>query len=216
MHLPAPQREDRLDVLHATIAQHPLGALVTHSNAGITAEHIPFIMHSEISANGTLRGHVGINNPLVEHMNVSPESVELNTLVIFQGPQAYISPSWYPSKVEHGKVVPTWNYVLVHAYGNLQLIEDELWLMEHLEALTFSQESQRAIPWKPSDAPEKFMQRQLKGIVGVEVEVDRFEGKWKVSQNKNAADAMGVVTGLKAAGTEELSAMAALVEDRQP
>lgn len=206
MHTPAQLKEDRLEVLHSLIVRNPFGALVTCNDNGPTAEHIPFVLHGELSENGTLRGHVSRHNPVALHV-----SNKLDTLVIFQGPHSYITPSWYPSKAAHGKVVPTWNYVLVHAYGKLNIIQDELWLMEHLESLTLTQEKELTTPWKPSDAPEKFLNQQLKGIVGVELIIDRFEGKWKISQNKGAADKAGVVAGLQSTGTDDAVAMANLV-----
>jgi len=199
-------KEDRLSVLHSLIAQHPFGAMVTCGEDGPTADHIPFVMHSDVSTNGTLRGHVAIRNPIVEAASTEP-----GTLVIFQGPHTYISPSWYASKAEHGKVVPTWNYALVHAYGKLTITHDENWLREHLASLTSSHEANQRVPWKPTDAPAKFLGQQIKGIVGVEIEIDRFQGKWKISQNKNAADRSGVIAGLREVASEDAIAMADLV-----
>ena len=202
-------KEDRIEVLHTLIRQHPFGAMVTCGEDGPTAEHIPFVLHSEGSTNGTLRGHVAKQNPIVDQV-----SIELNTLIIFQGPQTYITPSWYASKAEHGKVVPTWNYALVHAYGKLTVTHDEAWLREHLDSLTSSQEASQAAPWKPDDAPAKFIGQQIKGIVGVEIKIDRFQGKWKVSQNKGLADKNGIVEGLRAVATDDATAMADLVQER--
>lgn len=210
MYTPSQLREERLPVLHSLITEHPFGALVTCGEQGPTAEHIPFVLHSDESDNGTLRGHVGRHNPLAQQINDG-----VPTLVIFQGPQTYITPTWYPSKAEHGKVVPTWNYALVHAYGKLSFVHDEIWLREHLESLTLSQEADQRIPWKPDDAPATFLNRQITGIVGVEIKIDRFEGKWKVSQNKGPSDRNGVVDGLRAVDTDETNAMAKLVEGGQ-
>ena len=207
MFVPPPMKEDRLDVLHSLIKQHPFGAIVTCGEDGPTADHIPFVIHSELSAHGTLRGHVAIRNPIVEAASVEP-----NALVIFQGPHTYISPSWYASKAEHGKVVPTWNYAIVHAYGKLTIMRDETWLRKHLALLTLSHEADMPEPWKPDDAPAKFLGQQIKGIVGVEIEIDRFQGKWKISQNKNATDKSGVVAGLRKIATEDAVAMADLVQ----
>lgn len=206
MYTPPLLKEDRQDVLHSLISKNPFAALVTFNENGPCADHIPFVLHPELSVKGTLRGHVSKHNPVAQYVSENPD-----TLVIFQGPHAYITPSWYASKAEHGKVVPTWNYILVHAYGKLEIIRDEVWLMEHLKSLTLSHEKGLKKPWKPADAPEKFIHQQLKGIVGVELKIDRFEGKWKVSQNKNAADKAGVVSGLQALGTEDAVAMAELV-----
>ncbi|MEE9334210.1 MAG: FMN-binding negative transcriptional regulator [Granulosicoccaceae bacterium] len=208
MFIPPPMKEDRLDVLHSLIDQHPFGAVVTCGADGPTAEHIPFVVHSELTTNGTLRGHVAIRNPIVEAASAEP-----NTLVIFQGPHTYISPSWYASKAEHGKVVPTWNYAIVHAYGKLTVTHDETWLREHLASLTLAHEANQPIPWKPEDAPAKFLGQQIKGIVGIEIKIDRFQGKWKISQNKNAADKSGVVAGLREVASENATAMADLVQE---
>lgn len=206
MYTPALLKEERLEVLHSLIAKNPFGAIVTCTSNGPSADHIPLVLHSDLSANGTLRGHVAKNNPLAEYSNSA-----VDTLVIFQGPHTYITPSWYPSKAEHGKVVPTWNYVLVHAYGKLVLNHDKDWLMQHLESLTLLHEANREIPWKPKDAPEKYLSQQLSGIVGVELIIDRFQGKWKISQNKGATDKLGVVEGLRSEATEHAIAMADLV-----
>ncbi len=207
MFVPPPMKEDRLDVLHALIKQHSFGAIVTCSEDGPVADHIPLLLHGELSTNGTLRGHVAIQNPLVKAASVEPSA-----LVIFQGAHSYISPSWYASKAEHGKVVPTWNYALVHAYGKLTITHDEAWLRSHLASLTLSHEANMPEPWKPDDAPAKFLSQQIKGIVGIEIEIDRFQGKWKISQNKNATDKSGVVEGLQEVATEDAIAMADLVK----
>ncbi len=209
MFVPPPMKEERLEVLHSLIKQHPFGAMVTCGVDGPTADHIPFVLHSDLSTNGTLRGHVAIRNPIVEAASAKP-----STLLIFQGPHTYITPSWYASKAEHGKVVPTWNYALVHAYGKLTITHDENWLREHLASLTLTHEANQATPWKPEDAPAKFLAQQLKGIVGIEIKIDRFQGKWKISQNKNAADKKGVIAGLQELASEDATAMAELVRQR--
>lgn len=209
MHCPIHFKEDREAVLHALIRQYPLGAMVTHGVSGISAEHIPFVLHEEGPGKAVLRGHVARSNPVGNE-----GSVGLDSLVIFQGPQIYITPSWYPSKTEHGKVVPTWNYVLVHAHGKVRLMHDEEWLKRHLKALTFSQESTQPNPWEPADAPLKFLNTQIKGIIGVEIEIDRLQGKWKVSQNKSVEDRAGVINGLRSLATDGANAMADVARRR--
>jgi transcriptional regulator len=204
---PAHFREERLEVLHALIRAHPLGALVTAGPDGLAANHVPFLVDSS-SGLGTLRCHLARANPQWRGL-ASAEQV----LVIFQGTERYITPSWYATKRENGKVVPTWNYVVVHAYGRPRTIEDPEWLRRHVGELTTVNEGGRAEPWQVSDAPDDFVDSLLKAIVGVEIEISRLEGKWKVSQNRPEADRRGVVDGLLAEGDEPAAQMAALVND---
>jgi transcriptional regulator len=138
----------------------------------------------------------------------------VEALAIFAGPQHYISPTWYPEKQETGRVVPTWNYVVVHAYGHLKVIEDGAWLMAHLESLVKDHEEGLPVPWRIGDAPASYIASQVKGIVGLEMVIERLEGKWKVSQNRSEADRSGVARGLAELNTEESLAMKALVERR--
>jgi transcriptional regulator len=206
MYQPAHFREDRLEVQHALIRSHPLGLLVTAGPAGLMANPIPFLIYPDGSEFGTLRAHVARGNPQWREL----AAVE-DCLVVFQGPHSYVSPSWYATKQETGKVVPTWNYVTVHAWGAPRVIEDAIWLRRQLDDLTGSQENHRAPPWAVGDAPEPFIASQMKGIVGVEIPVSRIEGKWKVSQNRAQADRAGVEAGLAGEGD---TAMAALVKER--
>jgi transcriptional regulator len=205
MYQPAHFREDRIEVQHDLIRRHPLGLLVTAGPGGLTANQIPFLIYSEEGELGTLRAHLARGNPQWRELS----QVE-DCLAVFQGPQIYITPSWYATKRQTGKVVPTWNYVTVHAWGRPRVVEDTAWLRRQLDDLTASQEQRRAPPWAVSDAPEPFIASQMKGIIGVEIPVARIEGKWKVSQNRPEADRAGVVSGL--AG--EAEAMAALVKNR--
>lgn len=206
MYQPPHFREDRLDVQHALIRSHPLGLLVTAGPGGLMANPLPFLIYSDGSDLGILRAHVARGNPQWRELGAVEEC-----LVVFQGPHSYISPSWYATKQETGKVVPTWNYVTVHAWGRPRAVEDAGWLRRQLDDLTASQESRRVPPWAPADAPEPFIASQMKGIVGVEIPVARIEGKWKVSQNRPEADRAGVVAGLTA---ENDGAMATLVKER--
>ena len=206
MYQPPHFREDRIEVQHDLIRRHPLGLLVTAGPGGLMANHVPFLIYAAESELGVLRAHVARGNPQWRELS----SVE-DCLVVFQGPHSYVTPSWYATKQETGKVVPTWNYITVHAWGRPRAIEDTAWLRRQIGDLTASQESRRAPPWAVDDAPEAFIASQMKGIVGVEIPVARIEGKWKVSQNRPEADRAGVVSGLAAEGED---AMAALVKER--
>jgi transcriptional regulator len=158
---------------------------------------------------GQLRGHISRANTQWRDYTPSVEA-----LAIFSGPQHYITPAWYPEKQETGKVVPTWNYVVVHAYGYLQVIEDGEWLMAHLKSLTKTHEADFAIPWQVEDAPADYIASMAKGIVGLEMAIERLEGKWKVSQNRSERDRDGVAKGLAELNTTESLAMKTLVEER--
>jgi len=204
MYRPAFFREDRIDILYGLIRAHPFAQLVTVGAQGLEANPLPMLIDPEASPNGTLRGHLARGNGQVAALREGAEA-----LVIFQGPQAYISPAWYPGKAEHGKVVPTWNYVAVHAWGKPKVIDDPAWLRRLVGDLTDRHEHGRPNPWSVDDAPEDFIAAQLKAIVGIEIPIDRIEGKWKVSQNRSEPDRRGVVEGLRAAGDE---VMAGLVE----
>lgn len=193
MYLPKHFAEKRPEVLHGFIRSSPFGTLITMTAHGLEASHIPFVFKPDPAPFGTLQGHLARAN---SQWKVSTPDVE--ALVIFNGPDAYITPSWYPTKRDTGKAVPTWNYVVVHAYGKLQVIEDEDWLKTHVEELTNQHEQGRDEPWKVSDAPADYTARLLKGFVGVQIELTRLEGKWKLGQNRSEADRQGVFEGLKA------------------
>jgi transcriptional regulator len=200
--------EDRLPVLHELIRAHPLATLVTVTPEGLVANHIPMEVGPGDSAFGTLRGHVSRANPLWRTATGGA------ALAIFQGPQGYVSPAWYPAKAEHGRVVPTWNYAVVHAHGSLRAIDDPAWLRAFVERLTDAHEERRPAPWHVSDAPEEYIERQLQGIVGLEMEIVRLEGKWKMSQNRSAEDRAGIVQGLRHAGDAAGHALADVVAER--
>ena len=206
---PSYHREDRLEVQHGLIRAHPLGALVTLGEAGLVANHIPFVLDAGAGALGTLRAHIAKANDQWRSF-----SREVEALVIFQGPQSYITPSWYATKRETGKVVPTWNYAVVHAYGPIRVVEDGGWLRDQIERVTALQEAARAEPWAVSDAPGSFIDAMTKAIAGIEIEITRLEGKWKVSQNRTAADRQGVAEGLRSEHIEasDSASMAQLVE----
>jgi transcriptional regulator len=206
MYQPPHHREDRLEVQHALMRAHPLGALVTYGAGGLSANLVPFILDAAASPLGTLKAHIARANPQWRDFDPTVE-----VLVIFQGAESYITPSWYATKREHGRVVPTWNYATVQARGTMRAIEDRVWLAEQIAALTAQNEGMREEPWSMSDAPEAFIAAQIKGVVGLEIPISHIEGKWKVSQNRPAADREGVIAGLLEAGEADSDAMAELV-----
>ena len=196
MYLPKHFEETRPEALHELIRAHPLGMLVTLNTAGLQANAVPFILDPDPAGGpGILRAHVARANPLWRETRSDVEA-----LVVFQGPQAYISPGWYPSKAEHGKVVPTWNYVTVQARGTLRAIDDADWLRAFVTRLTTRHEAVQARPWAVTDAPAEYIDTMLRAIVGIEIPLTALTGKWKVSQNRPAADRAGVVAGLNAVG----------------
>lgn len=209
MYQPPHFREDRLEVQHALIKAHPLGLLITNGNAGMIANPLPFALDGSASSLGTLRAHLSKANPQWKDFDPAQEA-----LVVFQGVETYITPSWYETKREHGKVVPTWNYAIVQAYGRMRIMDDPDWLLRQITMMTDAQEGTRAEPWSVADAPSDFLAGQLKGIVGVEIEITRIEGKWKVSQNRSDADRRGVAEGLRVAGDGTAHLMAELVDNR--
>lgn len=215
MYLPAQFEEKRVDVLQQLIGAHPFGTLVTLDAEGLNANHIPFeIEHGSSLAPapfGILRAHVSRGNPVWRDF-----SPEVPALAIFQGAHTYVTPSWYQTRQETGKAVPTWNYMVVHAYGRLRIIEDAAWLRAHVNRLTNRQEAAFATPWKVADAPPAFIEQQLTGIVGLEIPITRLIGKWKVNQNRSAADRDGVVRALRARGDAEALAMADAVAQKAP
>jgi transcriptional regulator len=213
MYIPNSFAESDLPTLHAFIEAHPLAALVTSSPTdGLFATHLPLVLDRAASPLGTLVGHVARANPHARYALAGP----LQALVIITGPEAYITPEWYASKRETGRVVPTWNYVAVHASGTLRVQDDPSALRRHLESLTRQHEANRPRPWHVSDAPADFIDQQMKAIVGIEIRIDRLEGKWKMSQNRTAADVDGVIGGLEASGTMREQAVAAVVRARRP
>ena len=193
MYLPAHFAESRPEVLATLVRSHPFGLLVTQSgDGGVDANSIPFVLDPGSPGTlGVLRGHVARANPLWQTARG-----DVDSLVVFQGPQGYVSPAWYPSKAEHGKVVPTWNYVMVQARGKLRAIDDADWLRGFVTRLTERHEGGRPTPWAVDDAPADFIETMLGAIVGIEITLTSLTGKWKVSQNRPAADRAGVVAGL--------------------
>ena len=208
MYQPPHFREARLDVLHALIASHPLGLLITAGPGGLQANNVPFLIDAKASGHGTLRAHLARANPQAQELAAVTEC-----LVVFQGPQHYISPSLYATKQETGKVVPTWNYITVQAYGVPRVVDDAGWLRQQIDDLTRHQERAREAPWHVADAPESFIAAQVKGIIGIEIPIARLDGKWKVSQSRPAVDQQGVASGLRGLGADA-DAMAEAVTAR--
>lgn len=208
MYIPKQFEEPRVEVMHALVRAYPLATLVTHSSSGLNANHIPLHLSESPPPYGTLQGHIARANPLFGEI-----ARGIETLAIFHGPNSYITPSWYATKKETGKVVPTWNYAAVHAYGVLRVVDNAPWLRAQLDALTDHKEASLAEPWAVTDAPADHIERIMAAIVGVEMVITKVLGKWKVSQNQPTRNQVGVISGLKASGVPESEAMAALVEE---
>jgi transcriptional regulator len=200
VYLPKHFEQPDRDALVALMRERPLATLVIATPDGPTADLIPLDYVADASEHGLLRGHVARANPLWRHAGV-------DMLAVFTGPEAYVSPGWYPSKREHGKVVPTWNYTMVQARGCLRVVDDAPWLRALVGHLTETHEAAQAKPWSVADAPEDYVQQMLRAIVGIEIPLTSLVGKWKTSQNRSAADREGVVHAL----AERAAAMAALV-----
>ena len=198
MYVPPLFKEDRIDVLHDAIRRTGLATLVTQSQDGLIASHVPMLLDADPAPYGTLVGHLARPNP-------QARGAIGEALAIFQGPEAYITPSWFATKRDTGKVVPTWNYVAIHAYGTVEFFDDRDRLREVVTRLTERQETPRADPWAVTDAPADFTQGMLNGIVGFALPIARLEGKWKMSQNRPAEDRAGVIAGLEAEGQEEVA-----------
>ncbi len=201
MYLPKHFEQTDAEALLGLMREHPLAALVSVQDGAPTADHLPLEFDA---ATQTLRGHVARANPLWR------VAAEQPVLAVFTGPQAYVTPSWYPSKAATHKVVPTWNYTVVHAHGVLRVVEDAPWLHALVSGLTAHHEAPRAVPWAVADAPDDFVQQLLRAIVGIEIPVQRLVGKWKISQNRSEPDRLGVAAGL-AQGPEEARVMARLM-----
>ena len=208
MYIPKANEEKRVSVMRELMVAHPLGTLVTLGASGLFASHIPMVLEDDGSKFGVLQGHIARAN--TQWRGIVPT---VEALAIFAGHQHYISPNWYPGTKEHGKEVPTWNYAVVHAYGPLKVVADERWLLTFLNKLTNIHEAGSPIPWKVSDAPEDFIKSLLNAIVGLELPIQRLEGKWKVSQNRTEEERKGVIEGLSKLNTPESLAMKALVEE---
>ncbi|MFA5921328.1 MAG: FMN-binding negative transcriptional regulator [Methylococcaceae bacterium] len=208
MYIPPHFEQPDIEVMHELIRNRPLATLVTLGSDGINANHIPLHLSPAPEPYGVLHGHVARANPMNPIWRDLESDVE--TLAIFHGPDAYISLSWYATKQETGKVVPTWNYAVVHAYGSLRIIDDASWVRSQMEDLTTHHEAAFPVPWALSDAPEDFTEKLIEAVIGIEMVITRLSGKWKVSQNQPPQNQNSVIQGLNASGQAEAMAMAAL------
>ncbi|CAE6738924.1 Protease synthase and sporulation protein PAI 2 [Paraburkholderia domus] len=221
MYMPAHFEENRPEVLHRLIAEQPFGALITHGPNGFDANHLPFEFDAKLvpggddaapaQTHGILRAHVARANPVWQEVAANPE-----TLVIFQGPAAYISPTWYPSKHETHRQVPTYNYMVVHAHGRILVRDDEAFVRGLVARLTRKMEAGEPVPWKMGDAPADYIAQMLGAIVGLEIEVTRLVGKWKLGQNKEAADRRGAAEALLARESDGQKAVGQAMLDAPP
>lgn len=205
MYVPKHFEETDLAVLHGLAQSRPFATWVVWANGELVVNHLPFLIHPNRGRLGTLAGHVARANSVWQAIGDETPSV-----AIFQGPQKYITPSWYPAKQVTGKVVPTWNYVVVHAHGSPRVIHDKDWLLAHVTELSDVHEQERPTPWKVSDAPRDYVDALVNAIVGIEIPLTALHGKWKLSQNRSTADLLGTISGLTADGDQESAEVATL------
>ncbi len=203
VYLPEANVQPDRELIHACIRDQPLGLLITMGPDGLAANQIPFILMVDDDGQERLIGHVARNNDVWRDGFHHGES-----LVVFQANEAYVSPNWYPSKADTHRTVPTWNYVTVHAYGELVVHDDERWIRGVVGRLTRKMESSQPVPWKMADAPADFMETMLRNIVGIELPVSRMIGKWKLGQNRTVTDRLGVIAGLRGTGEPGSEAVA--------
>lgn len=207
MYIAKHHRQPDLGVTQALIEAHPLGAWVVQASDGLVANHVPFLLDRSRGTQGTLLGHVSRANPVWRQLQDGVPSV-----VMFQGPQSYITPGWYPGKAAHGQVVPTWNYVVAHAHGVARAVDDTQWLRDFLTRLTAAHETAQPAPWALTDAPTAFIDKLLRAVVGIEIPIDSLVGKLKASQDEALPDRLGTALGLQAQGSANAAAMAWLVQ----
>jgi transcriptional regulator len=207
MYIPTAFAEASVERLHEAIRASGLATLVTMTDDGLLASHVPMLLDPSPAPYGTLLGHVAVANPHAE-----PPQPGVEALAIFTGPDAYVSPGWYQTKNETGKVVPTWNYVAIHAYGKLEVFRDRESLREIVARLTEKHEAPLPEPWSMDDAPQEFMESQLKAIAGFRLTISRLQGKWKMSQNRAPQDRAGVIRALSNDPDPHKRAVAALVK----
>jgi len=208
MYLPKHFTDTDVASMHALMHERPFATLVTMAADGLNANHLPFLLQREPDPYGCLQGHVPRANPLTSSL-----VDEVEALVIFHGPEGYISPSWYPVKQETGKAVPTWNYRVVHAYGRLEVIDDAAWVRRQVEALTDQNEARFEMPWKVSDAPRDYTDKMIGALLGLEIVITRLLGKTKANQNHPERNRAGLVAGLRALADPGASELAALTRD---
>jgi transcriptional regulator len=208
MYLPDKFRVEDVPQMHALMRGRPFAALISAGPLGLYASHLPTVLKDE-GAFGVIECHLARPNPHCQELGKVKEA-----LMIFQGPEGYITPNWYPTKAESGKVVPTWNYAIVHAYGEPQVMDDTAWLHRHVSELTVQQEKSETKPWAVTDAPERYIDVMLRGIIGFRFVISRLEGKWKMSQNRPAQDVAGVLEGLAHEDGESPEAVAEIIASR--
>lgn len=199
MYIPFHFASTNPQVMHELILAHPLGALVTHGEQGLDANHLPFEFDAEGGEHGVLRAHVSRSNPLWQEARDGDE-----VLVIFKGADAYISPNWYPSKQLHHQQVPTWSYSVVHAHGRIRIRDDARFVKRLLANLTRAHEAAEPAPWKMADAPREYIEAEVLAVVGIEIEISQLVGKFKLNQNKEEADRLGAASVLQARGQKEI------------
>lgn len=199
MYLPRHFAQDDPAALRRLMVNHPLATLFSQDKSGPTADHLPLLFDPTGGAHGVLRGHVARANPLWQ------QACGQTVLAVFHGPEGYVSPGWYPSKARHGRVVPTWNYAVVHAQGRLKVMDDPGWLRALVTRLTQAHEAHRATAWAVADAPADYLAQMLQAIIGIEIELTRLTGKFKLSQNRDRGDREGVATALEAEGRSDLA-----------
>lgn len=207
MHIPSIFKQDNPEYLHDIIINYPFASLITYSESGLDANHIPFVLQQSKEKN-TLQGHIAKANPVWKNLSNQSE-----VLVIFNGPNCYISPNHYPTKKENGKAVPTWNYIAVHIKGTLSLIHDPNWNRDMLDKLTSQHESKNENPWSIADAPDNYIQKMLPAIVGLEIEIKSINGQWKLSQNQPEINIQGVIEGLAMEGDNNSTVISELVKN---
>ncbi len=206
MYVPEHFREHRVECIEAVIRDHPLATIVVFVEDRFEANHIPLILYGNEHNAKVLQGHVARSNSLATYARQAA-----SYLAVFQGGSAYISPNWYPSKKEHGKVVPTWNYVAVHVHGRMRAVDDVAWIRDQMDRLTQQQESRFEVPWSIDDAPTEYVQRMAQGVVGIELSIERIEAKWKTSQNQTTENRTGVIEALSHSSRDSDRHMAEIV-----
>ncbi len=205
MHIPNKFKQDDLDKLKEIIVEYPFATLVSYCESGLEANHLPFVL-KECDGKVLLQGHIAKVNDLWKNLENEAE-----VLVVFNGPNCYVSPNYYPTKKQHGKAVPTWNYVTVHAKGALSFIYDDAWNLQMINALTDQHEASQIMPWSTVDAPANYIQKMLPAVVGLQIDVSSITGQWKLSQNQPEQNQKGVVEGLSKDARGDSQKIAALV-----
>ena len=207
MYIPKRFLKDDIDKSKGMMVNHSFATLITHNESGVEANHIPLILN-KLGQKDVLQGHIAKANPLWKNIKDKSE-----VLIIFNGPNCYISPNYYPTKQENGKVVPTWNYISVHVKGIVSFIHDDQWILKMLNDLTNQYEANQPVPWSVSDAPQAYIDKMLSAIVGLEIDILSITGKWKVSQDKTEENKQGIIRGLSQGITSDAHNIAKLVKE---